>query len=86
MSSQEARSNWQQVRDLSHSKLSRQLTFPWITADEWSTHGTNFTLNADISRLIDTHGDGVYTIMLWGEINRQRAPISEYSIFIPPLP
>ena len=86
MSSQEARSNWQQVRDLSQVKLSRQLTFPWITAEEWATHGTNFTLNADISRLIDTHGDGVYTIMLWGEINRQRAPISEYSIFIPPLP
>ena len=29
MSSQEARSNWQQVRDLSQVKLSRQLTFPW---------------------------------------------------------
>ena len=86
MSSQEARSNWQQVRDLSQVKLSRQLTFPWITAEEWATHGTNFTLNADISRLIDTRGDGVYTIMLWGEINGERAPISEYSIFIPPLP
>ena len=86
MSSQEARNNWQQVRDLSHSKLSRQLTFPWITADEWATHGTNFTLNADISQLIDTHGDGVYTFMLWGEINGVRTPISEYSIFIPPRP
>ena len=83
ISSQEARSNWQQVRDLSQAKVSRQLTFPWITADEWATHGDNFTLTADISRLIDTHGDGVYTIMLWGEINRQRAPISEYSMFMP---
>ena len=86
MSSQEARSNWQQVRDLSQVKLSSHLTFPWITADEWTTHGNNFTLTADISRLIDTYGDGVYTIMLWAEINSERAPISEYSIFIPPLP
>ena len=86
MSSQEARSNWQQVRDLSQAKVSRALTLPWITAEEWTTHGNNFTLTVDISRLIDTHGDGVYTIMFWGEINRQRAPISEYSIFIPPLP
>ena len=85
MSSQEARSNWQQVRDLSQSKVSRQLTFPWITADKWATHGNSFTLTADISQLTDTHGDGVYTILLWAEINGQRAPISEYSTFIPPF-
>ena len=45
MSSQEARSNWQQVRDLSQAKVSRQLTFPWITADEWATHGDQFHLD-----------------------------------------
>jgi|GEM_PF-1874464 len=28
----------------------------------------------------------IYTILLWGEINGERPPISEYSIFIPSLP
>ena len=37
---------------------------------------------SNISNLLDQHD--VYTILLWGEIDGQDVPISEYSIFIPP--
>ena len=39
---------------------------------------------SNISNLLTQHGDGVYTIVLWAEINGEYVPISEYSIFIPP--
>ncbi len=56
----------------------------WITANDWSVTNDTFNVSADISDLLDQHGNGVYTILLWGEINGERTPISEYSIFIPP--
>ena len=56
----------------------------WITATEWSVTSDSFAVSADISNLLDQHGDGVYTIVLWAEVNGEDVPISEYSIFIPP--
>ena len=86
MSGDEAHNNWQQALDASRDRASRQLTYPWITALEWTSEGENFSISADISDLLAQHGGGVYTILLWADINSDRIPISEYSIFIPPLP
>ncbi len=85
-SPEEARSNWQNARDSSRSENTRLLTFPSITATEWKTHNDTFAITADISDLLNQHGNGVYTIVLWGGINGDRTPISEYSIFVPPTP
>lgn len=57
----------------------------WVTASQWTTRENTFEVSADLSELIDHFGDGVYTILLWAEIDGERTPISEYSIFIPPL-
>ena len=86
MSGDEAHDNWQQALDTSRDRATRQLTYPWTTADEWTSDGDNFIISADISDLLDQHRNGVYTILLWADINSERIPISEYSIFIPPLP
>ena len=56
----------------------------WITADHWASTTTEFSVAADVSDLIQEYGNGVYTIVLWGEIDGEDIPISEYSIFIPP--
>lgn len=82
MSADAARSNWEQARDASREVVGREVTFPWITADQWAIDGDTFNISADISDLINRHGDGVYTILLSGNIDGQRAPISEYSIFV----
>ena len=55
----------------------------WITATNWSTNNDSFAVSADVSNLLAQHGNGVYTILLWGEIDGERTPISEYSIFVP---
>lgn len=82
--SEEAHSNWEQARNSSQTKVERQFTFPLITADTWSTQEDTVTMAAEVSQLLETHGEGVYTIALWGEINGNSAPISEYSIFVSP--
>ena len=53
----------------------------WITASEWKAKDAEFSVTADISELLKEYGDGVYTILVWGDIDGEDAVISEYSIF-----
>ena len=53
----------------------------WIVAKEWTAAGTTFAIKADISNVLEKYGEGVYSVMLWGDIDGERAVISEYSIF-----
>ena len=56
-----------------------------INTQHWQTLNGTFSISADITALLAQHGDGVYTILVWADINSEDAPISEYSVFIPPL-
>ena len=76
---------WRQSYLSSQSTFNPSFTGRWITANEWATLDQEFAISVDIADLIEGAGDGVYTIVLWAEINGESAPISEYSIFIPPL-
>ena len=48
---------------------------------EWRTSADAFAVRADISDLLARHGDGVYSITVWGVIDGEDVVISEYSIF-----
>ena len=56
-------------------------TFPWITASEWSVANGRFSVAADLGEVLLTHGDGIYTLSLWGIVDGEDVRISEYSIF-----
>ena len=58
-----------------------QITASWITASEWVTSGTKFSIRANLSGLLSEYRDGVYTLMVWGRIGGERIVISQYSIF-----
>ena len=73
---------WRRAYFESQSIINPSFTGRWITATEWSIQGLEFAVSADIADLIERAGDGVYTILLWGEINGEDFPISQYSIFI----
>ena len=47
----------------------------------WDVEETVFSVEADINELLEEHGDGVYTILLWASIGQERTPVSSYSIF-----
>ena len=57
------------------------IALPWVTAREWTSQGSNFRVRADVGDILAEHGDGVYTVMLWGKIDGQDVVISQYSIF-----
>ena len=57
---------------------------PWITAKLWRVSSNQVSVSADVSDLIDGHGNGVYSILIWAVVEENDVPISEYAIFIPP--
>ena len=77
----EAHQLWREAYNASQSRTSQSITVPWITASEWTASGTTFSVKADISQILDEHGSGVYSLMLWGKVDGEDAVISQYSIF-----
>ncbi len=53
-----------------------------VITDSWQVDGDSFVVDADLRDLIRIHGEGVYTIQIWGQINSTQTLISEYPIFI----
>ena len=80
-SSDEAHEAWQAAYHASKAQIERPITVPWLTASEWTAHGTAFSVEAEIGALLNKNGSGVYTVVLWGEISGEDEVISEYSIF-----
>ena len=52
-----------------------------VTASTWQVDGINFKVIADLGRILNEHGPGVYTVILWGTVDGEADIISEYSIF-----
>ena len=77
----EAHEFWQRAYDASQNRKERTVEVPWITASEWSADGDAFSVTADISRVLQKHGMGVYTVVMWARTGKERTVVSEYSIF-----
>ena len=54
---------------------------PLVPAAEWTANTNSFSLVADIQEVLNEHGNGVYTLGIFGDLNGELAPLSEYSIF-----
>ncbi len=52
-----------------------------ITASSWKVGSSEFSISANLASVLGKHGPGVYTVVLWGEINGDVEIISDYSIF-----
>ena len=52
-----------------------------LTASEWDVSNTAFSVTVDIRETLREHGEGVYTITVWGPIDGEGAVISVYSMF-----
>lgn len=77
----EAHRAWQEAYNASQSRKPQSIDVPWITAFEWTASGMSFGVKADIGEILNRHGDGVYTVMVWGDVGGVREVISQYSIF-----
>ena len=77
----EAHAFWEAAYQASQLRPELPIIVPWITALEWTATADAFAVRADISDLLARHGDGVYSIKVWGVIAGERVIISDYSIF-----
>ena len=79
----EAHRLWEQAYNASKSGLLEEtVTVDWITADEWTALGDAFAVKANLKELLDKHGPGVYSIVVWGQSQHgEDMVISEYSVF-----
>ena len=57
------------------------ITVPWVTASKWTARGQTFAVTSDISKVLSRHGNGIYSLMVWGKLGGEDAVISQYSIF-----
>ena len=54
---------------------------PYIIADSWDMTQNRLNLSADISSILEKHGPGVYTVIVWGTAKSEDVPISSSSLF-----
>ena len=81
LSASEALAVWETMRAASQKTQPQSLTVPWVAAQQWRVDSDSFSVRADISRILDQHGPGVYTILVWADVRSARSPISQYSLF-----
>ena len=80
-SSDEAHTHWQQAYNASQSVEAVPAVMQAVTASSWSTGGSSFRITAGFGKVLNRHGPGVYTVVLWGVLDGGPEVISEYSIF-----
>ena len=77
----EAHAFWQAAYDASQARETQNVTASWITASKWMATKEGLVLEADLEDLLERHGAGVYSIIMWGRIGGEDVVVSEYSIF-----
>ena len=51
-----------------------------VTADIWQAETGLFRIEADLNRAIQTHGPGIYSMILWGEIDGEAVALTKYAV------
>ena len=64
------------------SKVTKTITVPWVTSFVQPLQGGGYRVETDISAQIARNGPGVYTLVIWADINGVSAQVAEYSIFL----
>ena len=72
---------WNLAYRASLSQPRQQIVVQRITADEWNVTSSTFKVVADVSEVTERHGPGVYTLLLWADLNGKSVTVAEYSMF-----
>ncbi len=68
-------------KNASRYGVTQTITVRWLTASRWDVSDTAFSVTVDIRETLREHGEGVYSIVVWGPIDGEETIISEYSMF-----
>ena len=56
-------------------------TESWTDASHWSVREDSLEVHANVGEVLDKHGPGIYTIVLWANVDDESTVVSEYLIF-----
>lgn len=56
-------------------------TRPWLNASRWKLGTTEFEVKVSLKDILLQHGPGVYTVLLWANIDGESVAVAEYPIF-----
>ena len=65
----ESHEYWEEAYKVSQSLASVTIDVPHIDVSTWQVGGGSFSVAADLSDVLATHGPGVYTVVLWGTLD-----------------
>ena len=51
-----------------------------VTADIWQAEAGLFRIEADLNRVVQTHGPGIYSMLLWGEVDGESIALTTYAV------
>lgn len=51
-----------------------------VAADIWQAEAGLFRIEADLNRVVQTHGPGIYSMILWGEVDGEAVALTTYAI------
>lgn len=79
----EAHQHWAEAKAASERSPAIQVQMTRIEAQSMTRTDTTVQLRADLSRLLDQYGPGIYTVILWGRPDHmdKPVPLSKQSIF-----
>ena len=61
--------------------LCKNATVPWLDASRWKLSKDSFDVRVGLHSILRQHGPGVYTVVLWANLDGEKEVVSEYSIF-----
>ena len=59
----------------------KDTTVPWLDASNWKLETHSFEVRADLGPVLRQHGPGIYTVVLWANINGEQRIVSEFPIY-----
>ena len=63
-------------------EVAHSAAVPWTTAQRWEQSGPAFAVQADLTGVLQAQGPGVYTLQMWGRRGQERAPLTNYALFV----
>ena len=54
----------------------------WVTALMWRVAEGTFSVQADLTQVMESNGPGVYTVLVWGDASGEDVVLTNYSIFV----
>ena len=68
----------QQIRD--GFLIRKKVDVALVTADMWQVEADLFRIEADLNRVIQIHGPGIYSMVLWGDVDGESVALTRYAI------